>query len=207
MNIIVFGSTGRVGENVIQFALERGDQVTAFARNPTKVTAKHRNLTVVQGDIYQYTSVVQALQQRFDVVINVVGADTLKPSTVVQDCAKIMVEAMLETKHQRYLGISGTVQMPANTAFARFSQNMVRRFIPAALDHQVAYETIQASSLDYALAACPYISNGKHTQRYKVVTGLFPGGFKIISPQDVADFLVKEAKDSKYHRQAIGLWY
>lgn len=204
--IMVFGATGRVGQSFIKQTLGKGHRVTAFVRTPTKFNLKHPDLEVIQGDIYNQEAVNQALKRGFDIVVNVVGADPLKPSTVVQDAAKALVEAMPIAGLERYLGITGTAQMRV-TAFGRFSQFMVRRFIAAAADHQKAYEILQASDLDYALAACPYIKDGSHTGKYHLQTGPFPGGFKTISPQDVADFLSKEVDQNRYHREAVGIWY
>lgn len=37
MKIIVFGATGRVGQHVLKQALEKGYEVTAFVRTPSKL--------------------------------------------------------------------------------------------------------------------------------------------------------------------------
>ena len=39
MKIIVFGATGSVGEKIVNQALEKGYSVTAFVRNPEKLTS------------------------------------------------------------------------------------------------------------------------------------------------------------------------
>ncbi len=43
MKIIVFGATGGVGQHVVKQALEKGIEVTAFVRTPSKVTLKDKN--------------------------------------------------------------------------------------------------------------------------------------------------------------------
>ncbi len=65
---------------------------------------------------------------------------------------------------------------------------------------------VKASAIDWTLAGCPYIRDGQHTRSYKVVPGRFPGGFKTISPQDVADFLVKEMQEQRFSKQIVGIW-
>jgi len=45
MNLTVFGATGGVGRQVITQALDRGDRVTAYVRNPAKLDLTHPNLT------------------------------------------------------------------------------------------------------------------------------------------------------------------
>ena len=204
--VIVFGSTGRVGASVLEYALNAGHRVTAFARTPAKVTLRHANLGVVQGDTTDPESVARALEPGFDAVVMAVGANPLKASTVVRDSVKVIVAAMKSAGLTRYLGVSGTAQMPSTSAGA-ISLFFVRLFIAAATDHQYAYQIVADSGLDYALAACPYINDGAHTGKYHLETGQFPGGFKIISAHDVADFLAREINEARYHRQAVGLWY
>jgi len=48
--IFILGSTGRTGKEVIDIALARGHEVTAFGRSPAKITRRHQRLTVVKGD-------------------------------------------------------------------------------------------------------------------------------------------------------------
>ena len=50
-NIVVFGATGRSGSAVVRRALERGHSVTAFVRNPGKVTVSDPKLRTVTGDV------------------------------------------------------------------------------------------------------------------------------------------------------------
>ena len=204
--LMVFGATGRVGAAALQKALDAGHDVTAFARTPAKVTLSHPHLHVVQGDTAQPHSILAALEPGFDAAIMAVGADPLKVSTVVQDSVRHILEAMRQAGVPRYIGITGTAQMPA-TPFGSFTQVLVRRFIKAAADHQVAYDLVVASGLDYVLAACPYIRDGQERGRYQVVPGRFPGGFKTIAPPDVADFLAREAGEERFHRQTVGIWY
>jgi len=51
MNLTVFGATGGVGRQVITQALDRGDRVTAYVRNPAKLDLTHPNLTVIAGEL------------------------------------------------------------------------------------------------------------------------------------------------------------
>ncbi|NEO95433.1 MAG: NAD(P)H-binding protein, partial [Moorea sp. SIO3G5] len=37
MNILIFGSTGGTGRQLVEQALDQGHRVTAFARNPAKL--------------------------------------------------------------------------------------------------------------------------------------------------------------------------
>ncbi|TWJ03384.1 putative NADH-flavin reductase [Mucilaginibacter frigoritolerans] len=47
--ILILGATGRTGKYAIPFALEKGYQVVALARNPDKISVKSDDLTIVTG--------------------------------------------------------------------------------------------------------------------------------------------------------------
>lgn len=206
-HVVVFGPTGRVGAAAVEKALAAGHTVTAVARTPAKMTLTHRALDVVAGDTLDPDAVTHILTAtpRVDAVINAVGVDPFARSTVVTQTARHLVAAMTSVGIERYLGITGTAQLPA-TAFGKITQAVVGRVIKAAADHQGAYDAVLASRLDYVLAACPYIKDGAHPGRWSLHPGPFPGGFKTVAPADVATFLVSELTTPKHHREAIGIW-
>ncbi|GCE31888.1 oxidoreductase [Dictyobacter alpinus] len=209
MNILLLGATGRVGSFVIEYALAAGHHVTAIARNRAKIQQTSPNLVVVAGDIYQPQSFIDQLkQQPFDALINVVGGDVFKPSTVVTDSVKAALETVQQLNIPRYLGITGVAEMPTCGLFGSITAGLLRRspIRYAVRDHDHAFELVKNSSVDWVLAGCPYIRDGRHTASYKVAPGCFPGGFKLISPADVADFLFKEAQEQRYSKQIVGIW-
>ena len=72
MKIIVFGSTGGIGRQVVTQALDAGHQVTAVARRPEVMTIQHERLQVVRGDVLEPASFQQALTGQ-DVVVSALG--------------------------------------------------------------------------------------------------------------------------------------
>lgn len=206
--VLVFGATGRVGAAVIERAGAAGHRVTAFVRDPKRLGRLPGGVAVSVGDIYQADTVEQAMAPGFDAVIVAVGADPLKPSTVVTDSARAIVAAARKTGVRRYLGITGTAEMPDKTLFGRLS-TAILRLTPvgnAAKDHDGAFEAVRTSGLDWTLAGCPYIKDGDARGQYRT-SSVFPGGFKIIHPGDVAHFLVRELGDHQHPGAVIGIWY
>jgi len=207
-HVVVFGATGRVGAEVVDQALEAGHLVTAVARDPTRVTRRHDRLRVVKGDTLDPPTVVAALSDEVSPVTAVVmaaGDDPRKASTLVTNSVINIMAAMTETGVHRYLGISGTAQMAA-TAWGRVSQLIGQSSFKAAADHQGAFDVLAASSLDYVLAGCPHIKEGP-TGHYTQQPGRFAGGYKTITPGEVADFLVRQLQTPSYHRQIVGIWH
>ncbi len=52
MRITVFGAAGNVGRVLVEQALAEGYDVTAYARNPSKLTVQHDRLTIVDFHIH-----------------------------------------------------------------------------------------------------------------------------------------------------------
>ena len=51
MKLVIFGTTGGTGRRLLERALAEGHEVTAFVRNPSKLTALNERLSVVVGDV------------------------------------------------------------------------------------------------------------------------------------------------------------
>ena len=73
IKLVIFGSTGSIGHELVVQALEQGHKVTAFARNPANLEIEHANLTVVQGDALDSASVEKAVEGQ-DAVLCSLGA-------------------------------------------------------------------------------------------------------------------------------------
>jgi putative NADH-flavin reductase len=205
MNILLFGATGRVGESITELVLDKGHQLTVFVRDKSKMKLQHAHLHAVEGDIYNVPSLDQLKVLTFDVIINVAGANPLKPSTLVTDAARV-ISTLFSGKPVRYLAITGIAQMK-KTLFGRISMAILK-LTPiknAIRDHQHAFDIIQQSGLNWALTGCPYIKDGPTKGKFKT-RELFPGGFKIIHPGDVAIAIVNELELNNRHK-ITGIWY
>lgn len=47
MKLLMFGSTGSIGRQLVEQGFAQGHIVTAFARDPAKLDIKHANLKIV----------------------------------------------------------------------------------------------------------------------------------------------------------------
>jgi len=207
-NVLVFGATGRVGAAACAQASAAGYRVTAFVRDPKRLAGFPGDVQVAVGDVYRAETVERAMAAGFDAVIVGIGADPLKPSTVVTDSARAIVAAARKTGVRRYLGITGTAEMPEKTFLGRLS-TAILRLTPvgnAARDHDGAFEAVRTSGLDWTLAGCPYIKDGEARGHYRS-SSVFPGGFKVIHPGDVAHFLVRELIEARHPNSVVGIWY
>jgi len=57
MRLVIFGPTGGTGRRLVERAIAEGHDVTAFVRDPSRITARHERLDVVVGDAFDPESV------------------------------------------------------------------------------------------------------------------------------------------------------
>lgn len=109
MNITVFGATGAIGQLVTQQALDHGDFVTAYVRNPQKISLKHPNLSLVQGELSNSSTIEKAVAES-DVVISTLGPASdmsrkLK-GTPIADGHELIIKAMKKHNKKRFITLA-----------------------------------------------------------------------------------------------------
>ena len=103
MRLLILGANGKKGSQLVDLALARDHEVTAFVRSPAKVTRRHPLLKVIPGDPYSADALADALP-RHDVVLSAVGVRpplAFRSHAVLQDCAASTVAAMTRAREGR----------------------------------------------------------------------------------------------------------
>ncbi len=80
MKLVIFGAAGGTGRILVEQALAKGHEVTAFDRHPGALTIQHPKLSLVQGDVFDPDQVEAAIAGQ-DVVICVLG---VKPGSTMR---------------------------------------------------------------------------------------------------------------------------
>lgn len=75
LKITVYGGSGRIGQRIVNEALNRGHTVTVVVRDPSRMTQKHERLTVVKGDVLDTKAVAQHMAGQDAIVSTVSGFD------------------------------------------------------------------------------------------------------------------------------------
>lgn len=114
MNILLLGTTGLLGHNVLKQLLFDGHKVVALVRDPKKVLLRHNNLQIIKGPLDQPTIINAA--QGCEAIINCVGVTDMALlhltdyTAINSELPKILISAM---KHH---GISTLIHIStANT--------------------------------------------------------------------------------------------
>ncbi len=120
MRLFVLGATGRTGTEIVDLALTRGHEVTAFVRSPQKIRPAPA-LSIVRGDPLRPETIAAALPGH-DAVLSAIGphpGDALRPSTLLTDCARATVTAMAGSDVRRIAIVSAAVLFPEKGLYFR----------------------------------------------------------------------------------------
>jgi putative NADH-flavin reductase len=207
MKLTVFGATGGVGREVVAQALDRGNHVTAYVRNPAKLDLTHPNLTVITGELTDREAVQRAVHGA-DAVISALGPSLDRKATRMPLVAgmRTIVHAMRAEGVERYIGIATpSVRDPRDTrsVLGLIVPLMGRAFLPRAYRELLAMsQLIIDSLLDWTIARFTRPTNGARTGTVR--TG-YLGRDRIrasITRADIAAFLLDQTTDTRFHRAA-----
>jgi putative NADH-flavin reductase len=206
-SILVVGATGTTGSEVVKQALELGYKVSAFVRNPAKVTLKHENLTVIQGDVMNPSSIDNAVRGH-EAVISSLGAGA--KGKIRSEGTNNVIRAMEKADIRRFIS-----QSTLGVGESRGNLNFYWKYVmfgllirKAFLDHIKQEKYVQQSRLDWTIVRPGALTAGDKTGKYRHG---FSGQDRSISLKiaaaDVADFMLKQLSSDTYLHKAPSLSY
>ena len=200
MKLIIFGSTGGTGRQVVDQALEQGHTVTAFARNPEKLDRKHEKLQIAKGDVMDFALVERAIQGQ-DAVLCTLGLPPMNKKTLRATGTKNIIRAMEKTGVKRFvcqsaLGVGDSRDiLPFHYKYP-IVPLMLRRVFA---DHEIQENYIKKNPLDWIIVRPGTLTDGERTGAYlHGVTSDWKAVTAKISRADTADFMLKQLEDNNY---------
>jgi len=203
--VLIVGATGGTGRELVSQALDRGLTVTAFVRDPSRITMNHPKLTVVRGDVMDEGSLATAIEGH-DAVLSALG-------------------------HRRYYSPAGVLSRGTANILRTMEVHGVRRFvcetslgigdsagrmglyytffvIPLVLpvyfwDKALQERTIAESNAEWVIVRPGALTNGR--KRGRVRHGRGVGSFlrTVSVPRaDVAEFMLDQLTSNAYLRAA-----
>lgn len=209
MRILVIGASQGTGALVVQEALNHGHSVTAFARNPQRLTLENPNLTRSSGDFHTLDSVRSAMPGH-DAVIVTASATRLRAFKDNPNYFSLgtrhVIDAMKEHGVKRLVALSalGTGES------VKLANWLVRSLAIGWLlkvpfeDHERQEQLIKDSGLDWVIARPTRLTNGPARKQYQKKTAIEPVP-SAISRADVAGFLLEATETDQWVRQAVQL--
>ena len=203
MRVFILGANGKTGSQLVDVALARAHDVTAFVRSPAKITRRHPRLQVQAGDPHRADELARALPGH-DVVFSALGVrppQAFRPHALVQECAASTVAAMTRTGVSRLLLVSAAVLFPEKGlrfAFFRWLLTHVMR------DLGTAEEIVRATPLDWTIARPPRLIQ-RPDEAYRSRRDALPADGFSMSFRAVAAFMLDAAEKGMHVHEIVGL--
>jgi len=199
MKLFVIGATGRTGREIVQQALDRGHEVTAFVRSPEGIGVKNKRLTVLKGNVMDENQLFQTMQNH-DAVISTLGPhEVFKPSSLLHDSALATTRAMNRSGVKRLVVLSAAAHFPGipNRIASFIMRNHMR-------DSLAMEEIVQGSGLDWTIARPPRLTQEEYTT-YRSREGAAPKMGFSLARKAVAAFMLDAVEQKKHFRKVVGI--
>lgn len=200
MNIIVFGSNGGIGRNVVEQALAAGHTVTAVARRPESVTLQHPQLVVRRGDVLDPASITPLFAGQ-EAVVSAVGAPARAATVVYSDGVGNILQAMPLAGVRRLMCISATGLEPGHPVQRVIARTVLWTLLRSMYtDLACMEERVKSSPVDWTIIRPPRLTDGPRTGHYDTALNQHLPNAWSISRADLADYIVRHLDDRTTYR-------
>lgn len=207
MKVLVIGSTGRAGRLLVEYALERGHEVTAFARSMDDYPVRHERLSTFTGDVL-YPALIDAAMPGHDIVLSVIGIRQFSgPITLLSTGIRNIVSVMQQHGVRRLLTITGAGILQENhDELIMESLSFPPNLLNISMDHERVWHILRDSRLDWTIVSPSFMTHAARTGQYLVEADYFPRNCQNrVSVEDVADFITLEMTENRFLGKRVGI--
>jgi putative NADH-flavin reductase len=207
MQLIIFGSTGMVGKQLVNQALHMGHQVKAFGRNVfTTDFPKNDSLELIQGALFDEKQVLEAIEG-CDGVLSSLGGDNNITDVTRSLGMKNIVAQMQHAGLNRIVAVGGMGSLNADEeTLIMDTDGFPEQFLPVSREHYKAYQVLKSSSLDWTMVCPPDIINAGPTGEF-ITNANYPPAPNLykINAGDLALFMLNEISKREFVHQKVGI--
>lgn len=203
MKLFVLGATGHTGTHIVDIALARSHNVTAFVRSPQKVTRRDQRLRVMAGNPLDVDQLAKAIAGH-DAVLSSIGVrppQAFRPHSVVGECAASTVAAMTKTGVDRIVLVSAAVLFPEKGITFTFFRWLLRHI---ARDLETAEDIVRSTPLDWTIVRPPRLTNSPEV-KFRIARDSLPRNGRVASFRSVAAFMIDAVEQQSHVRELVGL--
>ena len=213
MKIALFGATGTIGQRILQEALRRGHDVTAVARDPSRLAGSQSpRLNAVAGDILDMHAVA-ATAAGHDAVLSAYGPREEAPQTVV-DATRSLIGGLTRAGVKRLVvvGGAGSLEVAPGVLLIDAPQ-FPAAWKGIAVAHADALKVLQteAGGLDWTYVSPPaLIEPGERTGKFRLGDDQLltdAQGDSRISAEDYAIALLDEVEKPQHVQRRFTVAY
>jgi uncharacterized protein len=209
MNVVLYSPTGMIGTRVLNELVSRGHQVTAVARDPSKVTV-HPGVNAVKGDIFD-TPDVAAKTVGVDAVISAYGPGSGNVNDLLKATSSLIAGLdQSGTKRLIFVGGAGSLLVGPGVDLID-SGHLPAEYKDIAIAHRDAKKLLRESDLDWTYFSPPgFIQPGQRTGNFRLGTDTLitdDKGNSSISAEDYAIALVDELEHPQHVHEQFTIGY
>ncbi|MFA6985707.1 MAG: NAD(P)-dependent oxidoreductase [Arenimonas sp.] len=209
MKVVLFGATGKSGSRLMQELVTRGHQVTAVARDTSKLPADS-GLTVKQDDLSDARHTAEVVRGA-DAVISAYAPPANDTDALV-GVTQRQVQAVRAAGVDRLLVVGGAGGLEVAPGVSLIdSGHLPAAWLPIANSHVKAFEVLQTSDVDWTyVAPAAFFEPGTRTGKFRVGTDELitaANGESRISMEDYAIAMVDELEKGAHRRQRVSVGY
>jgi putative NADH-flavin reductase len=209
MKVVLFGATGKSGSRLLQELVSRGHQVTAVARDVSKLPASS-SVKVQQDDLSDARHTADVVRGA-DAVISAYAPPANDTDALI-GVTQRQVEAVRKSGVDRLLVVGGAGGLEVAPGVSLIdSGHLPAPYLPIATSHVKALDVLRRSDVDWTyVAPAAFFEPGTRTGKFRVgkdelVTGA--NGESRISMEDYAIALVDELENGTNRRKRISVGY
>lgn len=207
MKILVVGASQGTGALSVQAALDKGHEVTAFARSPDKLAISDKRLSKVAGSFHDPEAVNRVVAGHNAVIITASGT-SLKAfkenPTYFSQGTKNVIDAMNRSGSKRLVVLSALGTGDSRVLMPWILDKLMISFLLKAPyeDHERQEALVMKSGLEWVIARPGRLTNGPAKKKYVKKSNIesVPSS---ISRADVADFLVDACAGTEWIGKAV----
>jgi putative NADH-flavin reductase len=207
--LLILGATGGTGLHLVSQALEAGNEVTAYVRDPAKLHVKHERLRVVVGPIADEAMPFREAMRGQQAVISTLGRGlSLQSEHVIERCVPPLLSGMKANGVGRLIFTSAIGVGDAYSEAPVLSKLVIRVLLKDIYpDKLIGEHLVRNSGLEWTIVQPAGLTNGPLTRRYRAAEHLRHRMVATISRADLAHFLLSQLDDRTYVRRIAQLEY
>jgi putative NADH-flavin reductase len=199
MKLFVIGATGRTGREIVEQALARGHDVTAFVRSPGIITLRNERLTVLKGNATDENGLSKAIQNH-DAVLSTLGPrHPFNPGSLLHDSALATTRAMKRSGVRRLVFLSAAAHFPGipNRIVSFILRNHMR-------DSRAMEEIVRNDGVDWTIVRPPRLTQEDYST-YRSREGAVPKMGFTVSRKSVAAFMLDVIEQKQHLHKIVGI--
>ena len=210
MNIAIFGANGPTGQLLTKQALAEGHTVTAVTRHPETFPLRDARLRVMHGDVFDLSSVEQAVAGQ-DAVLSTLGVPfSRQPITVYSQGMAHIVQAMKHSGVRRVVCVSSSAtgtnhETGGGFIFDKILQPIVMSTIGKTTyaDMKQMETLLRESELDWTVVRPSGLFETPAVTDYRVAEDHIRRQFT--SRADLANCMLQQLSTDQYARKIIAV--